>query len=71
MSAADAELDRARPVAHATRRSMHRWFLLVAEAGRATFAGRLEEASRMATEALALTAATATTRCTSSRCSSS
>jgi hypothetical protein len=54
VSAADAELDRARPVAHATRRSMHRWFLLVAEAGRATFAGRLDEASRMAAEALAL-----------------
>src|SRR3954447_12885269 len=54
VSGADAELDRARPVAHATRRSMHRWFLLVAEAGRATFAGRLEEASRMAAEALAL-----------------
>ena len=54
VSGADAELDRARPVAHATRRSMHRWFLLVAETGRATFAGRLEEASRMAAEALAL-----------------
>ncbi len=54
VTGADAELDRARPVAHATRRSMHRWFLLVAEAGRATFAGRLDEASRMAAEALAL-----------------
>ena len=51
---ADADLDRARPVAHATRRSVHRWFLMVAESGRATFAGRLDEASRMATEALAL-----------------
>jgi eukaryotic-like serine/threonine-protein kinase len=53
-AAADAELDRARPVAHATRRSMHRWFLLVVEAGRAAFAGRLEEADRMTAEALAL-----------------
>ncbi len=29
---ADADLDRARPVAHATRRSVYRWFLMVAEA---------------------------------------
>ena len=36
---ADADLDRARPVAHATRRSFYRWFLMVAEAGRAAFAG--------------------------------
>ncbi len=51
---ADADLDRARPVAHATRRSFYRWFLMVAEAGRAAFAGRLEEAERMTEEALAL-----------------
>ena len=51
---ADADLDRARPVAHATRRSFYRWHLMVAEAGRAAFAGRLEEAERMTEEALAL-----------------
>ena len=39
---------------HATRRSVHRWFLMVAEATRAAFAGRLEEADRMTEEALAL-----------------
>src|SRR4051812_6973794 len=55
VSGADAELDRARPVAHATGRSMPRWFLLVAGGGGATSAGRVEEASRMAAEALALT----------------
>ncbi|WP_196807164.1 serine/threonine-protein kinase [Candidatus Solirubrobacter pratensis] len=54
VAGADAELDRARPVAHATRRSVHRWFLMVAEASRAAFAGRLEEADRMTEEALAL-----------------
>ena len=43
---ADADLDRARPVAHATRRSDYRWFLMVAEAARAAFAGRLDEAER-------------------------
>ena len=51
---ADADLDRARPVADATRRSFYRWFLMVAEAGRATFAGRLDEAEPMTEEALAL-----------------
>ena len=51
---ADADLDRARPVAHATRRSHYRWFLMVSEAGRAAFAGRLEEAERLNDEALAL-----------------
>ncbi len=54
VAAADAELDRARPVAHATRRSFQRWYLMVAEAGRAAFAGRLDEADRMTEEALAL-----------------
>ncbi len=54
VGAADAELDRARPVAHATRRSVHRWFLMVVEASRLAFAGRLEEADRMTEEALAL-----------------
>jgi hypothetical protein len=51
---ADADLDRARPVAHATRRSVYRWFLMVAEAARAAFAGRLDEAESMTEEALAL-----------------
>jgi hypothetical protein len=51
---ADADLDRARPVAHATRRSFYRWHLMVAEAARAAFAGRLEEAERMTEEALTL-----------------
>ena len=51
---ADADLDRARPVAHATRRSVYRWFLMVAEAARAAFAGRLDEAESMTDEALAL-----------------
>ena len=42
------------PVAHATRRSFYRWHLMVAEAARAAFAGRLDEAERMTEEALAL-----------------
>ena len=50
----DADLDRARPVANATRRSFSRWMLMVAEAGHAAFAGRLDEADRMTEEALAL-----------------
>jgi hypothetical protein len=51
---ADEDLDRARPVAHATRRSIYRWHMMVAEAGRAAFAGRLVEADRMTEEALAI-----------------
>ena len=51
---ADADLDRARPVAHATRRSVYRWWLMVAESARAAFAGRLDEAESMSDEALAL-----------------
>ncbi len=51
---ADALLDRARPVADATRRTFARWMVLVAEGGRAAFAGRLEDAERLAEEALAL-----------------
>jgi hypothetical protein len=51
---ANADLDRARPVANATRRSFSRWMLIVAEAGHAAFAGRLDEADRMNDEALVL-----------------
>ena len=51
---ADADLDRARPVAHATRRSIYRWHMMVAEAGRAAFAGRLVVAERLSEEALAI-----------------
>jgi hypothetical protein len=49
---ADALLDRVRPVADATRRTFVRWMVLVAEAGRAAFAGRLEDADRLTEEAL-------------------
>ena len=51
---ADADLDRARPVVHGTRRSIYRWHMLVAEAGRAAFAGRLDEAEKLNEEALAI-----------------
>jgi hypothetical protein len=51
---ADADLDRARPVAHATRRTHTRWVMTVAEAGRAAFAGRLDEADDLTEEALAI-----------------
>jgi tetratricopeptide (TPR) repeat protein len=51
---ADADLDRARSVSRATRRTHHRWFLMVYEAGRAAFAGRLDEAERLNEEALAV-----------------
>jgi len=51
---ADADLDRARSVARATRRTHHRWFLMVYEAGRAAFAGRLDEAEQLSEAALAL-----------------
>jgi hypothetical protein len=51
---ADADLDRSRAVAQETRRSHPRWMQLVAEAGRAAFAGRLEEADALGEEALAL-----------------
>ncbi|HET6551879.1 MAG TPA: AAA family ATPase [Solirubrobacter sp.] len=51
---ADADLDRARSVAAAARRSQNRWVLMVAEAGRAAFAGRLDEAERLTEEALEL-----------------
>ena len=49
-----ADLDRARPVANATRRSFSRWMLLLAEAAYAAFDGRLDEADRMTEEALVL-----------------
>jgi hypothetical protein len=49
-----AGIDRARPIARASRRSYHRWFLLVVEAAWATFRGSLEEGERLAAEALAL-----------------
>ncbi len=51
---ATADLDRARPVANASRRSFSRWMLIVAEAAYAAFAGRLDEADRMTEEALVL-----------------
>jgi hypothetical protein len=51
---ADADLDRSRAVALQTRRSHPRWMQLVADAGRAAFGGRLEEAARLNEEALAL-----------------
>jgi hypothetical protein len=51
---ADADLDRARPLAYATRRTHTRWLVLVAEAGRAAFAGRLDEAARLTEDALEL-----------------
>ena len=51
---ADADLDRARAVAHATRRTHTRWVMPVAEAGRAAFAGRLDEADDLTEEALAI-----------------
>lgn len=49
-----ADLDRARPVANATRRSFSRWMLVVAEAAQAAFEGRLDEADRLTEEGLAL-----------------
>ncbi|HEY7074827.1 MAG TPA: AAA family ATPase [Solirubrobacteraceae bacterium] len=52
VAAADAELDRARPVAVRLRRSYHRWYVLVVEAARAAFAGRLADAERLGEEAL-------------------
>ena len=52
IAAADAELDRARPVAVRLRRSYHRWYLLVVDAARAAFAGRLGDAERLGDEAL-------------------
>jgi len=52
--AAGADIDRARPVAHASRRSYDRWYLLVVEACWATLRGRLDEGARLASEALAL-----------------
>jgi tetratricopeptide (TPR) repeat protein len=51
---ADDLLDRARPVAEVTRRTFARWMVLVAEGGRAAFAGRLADAERLAEEALEL-----------------
>jgi hypothetical protein len=54
VAAADAELDRARPIVAASRRSHHRWFLLVVQAARAAFAGRLADAERLGAEALEL-----------------
>jgi hypothetical protein len=51
---ADADLDRARAVAHATRRTHTRWVMTVAEAGRAAFAGRLDEADDLTEEALVI-----------------
>jgi hypothetical protein len=54
VSRATADLDRARPVANATRRSFSRWMLLIAEAAYAAFDGRLDEADRMTEEALVL-----------------
>jgi len=51
---ADADLDRARSVAHGSSRSHLRWFLMVYEAGRAAFAGRLDEADRMSEDALTI-----------------
>ncbi len=51
---ATADLDRARPVANATRRSFSRWMLIIAEAAYAAFDGRLGEADRMTEEALVL-----------------
>jgi hypothetical protein len=51
---ADEDLERARSVSHATRRTHHRWFLMVYEAGRAAFGGRLDEAERLNEQALAL-----------------
>jgi hypothetical protein len=52
--AAEAGVDRARPIAHASRRSYDRWYLLVVEAAWAAFRGRLAEAERLTADALAL-----------------
>ena len=54
LATVDAELDRLARLAADSRRTYYRWCLLVLQAARALFAGRLAEGERLATEAVEL-----------------
>ena len=54
LAAVDAELDRLARMAAASRRTYYRWCLLVLQAARAIFGGRLDEGERLAEDAVAL-----------------
>ena len=54
LEAVDAELDRLARLAAESRRTYYRWCLLVLQAARAIFAGRLADGERLAEEAVAL-----------------
>jgi len=54
LDAVDAELDRLARMAAESRRTYYRWCLLVLQAARAIFGGRLAEGERLADEAVAL-----------------
>ena len=54
LATVDAELDRLARLAADSRRTYFRWCLLVLQAARALFAGRLAEGERLATEAVEL-----------------
>jgi hypothetical protein len=54
LAAVDEELDRLARLAAESRRTYYRWCLLVLQAARAVFAGRLAEGERLAEEAVAL-----------------
>ena len=54
LDAVDAELDRLARMAAESRRTYYRWCLLVLQAARAIFAGRLAEGERLAEDAVAL-----------------
>ena len=54
LDAVDAELERLARLSADSRRTYYRWYVLVLEAVRATFAGRLDDGERLAEEAAEL-----------------
>jgi len=54
LDSVDAELDRLARLAAESRRSYYRWCLLMLQAARVIFAGRLDEGERLAEQAVAL-----------------
>ena len=54
LEAVDAELDRLARMAAESRRTYYRWCVLVLQAARAIFGGRLDEGERLAEDAVAL-----------------
>ena len=62
LAVVDAELDHLARLTAESRRTYYRWYLLVLQAARATFAGRLAEGEQLAEEAAELNRRRATSR---------